>query len=330
MSAAKVELGRHLFYDVRLSFNEQISCATCHEQGRAFTDGKANSTGATGDHTPRNSMSLANVAYLSQYTWANSVLTSLEAQALVPMFGDVPLELGVGKKPDEIYQRLQDDPRYQTLFEAAFPSASGPITTSHVVDALASFERALISGNSAYDRYSFRGDEGALSPSARRGLKLFNSERLECYHCHAGTTFTTSFFAAGSTARPQDFQNTGLYSLDDEGAYPPGNTGLHALTGKLGDMGKFRVPSLRNVAVTGPYFHDGSAATLGEVIDIYAQGGRNVTTGPWVGDGRKNPFKSPLVRPFELSAAEREDVIAFLESLTDEVFLNDPSLGNPW
>jgi cytochrome c peroxidase len=330
MSVAKAELGRHLFYDVRLSFNGTIACASCHQQSRAFTDGKVNSAGATGDQTPRNAMSLANVAYLSQYTWANTVLTSLEEQALVPMFGDVPLELGVGKNTEEIFERFRNDAKYQKLFAAAFGPAPVVVTTSQVADALASFERTLISGTSAFDRYSFQGEDEALSTSAKRGLELFNSHRLECYHCHAGTTFTTSFVAEGSTVRPQDFHNTGLYSLDDNGAYPPPNTGLHALTGKRSDMGKFRVPSLRNVAVTGPYFHDGSAATLGEVIDAYAAGGRNVTTGPLAGDGRKNPYKSTFIRKFELSQSEREDLIAFLESLTDESFLNNPSFGNPW
>ena len=128
----------------------------------------------------------------------------------------------------------------------------------------------------------------------------------------------------------RDFQNTGLYNVDGQGAYPLGNTGLFEFTNDPKDMGRFRVPPLRNVALTAPYMHDGSIATLEEVLDFYTAGGRDVTSGPHVGDGRTSPLKNPLVRPFELSAQERADLIAFLESLTDLDFVNDPRLSDPF
>lgn len=329
MTADKVELGRHLFYDERLSYNETMACASCHEQARAFTDGKATTKGSTGHPLPRSAMSLTNVAYLSVYTWANPKLADLEAQALVPMFADFPLELGVQTDTPGILRRFADDADYAAMFAAAFPEDEDPVTVRRIAEALAAFERTLISGDSPYDRYSYGGDEAAMSAAARRGLDLFFSERTECYHCHAGVAFSTSFRSAGSEPGPPDFQNNGLYNVGGTGAYPPGNGGLYEITGEARDQGKFRVPTLRNVALTGPYMHDGSVATLAEVVEHYAAGGREVTDGPFAGDGRVNPNKSPLVRKLDLSAAEKADMVAFLESLTDEGFVTDPRFGPP-
>lgn len=329
MSAAKVELGRHLFYDVRLSHNETMSCASCHEQALAFTDGKATTEGSTGHALPRNAMGLTNVAYLSVYTWANPKLADLEAQALVPIFADFPLELGTQQDTPAVLRRFADDPVYQDLFAAAFPADDDPFTVQRIVQAIASFERTLISGDAPYDRFVYGGDADAMSPAAQRGMALFFSERAECYHCHAGPNFSTSFRSAATEAGPPDFQNNGLYNLDASGAYPVGNGGLYEFTGDPRDQGKFRVPGLRNIAVTAPYMHDGSIATLAEVIDHYAAGGSHHPGGPLAGDGRDNPNKSPLVRPFEISDEERADLLAFLESLTDPGFLSDPRFGPP-
>ncbi|MFY0540770.1 cytochrome-c peroxidase [Nannocystis pusilla] len=221
MSAAKVELGRHIFYDERLSYNETMACATCHEQARAFTDGKPTPIGSTGHAIPRNSMSLTNVAFQSVYTWANPKLSTLEEQALVPMFADFPLELGVQQDTDAVVRRFADDPEYQELFAAAWPEDDDPFTVERIVQALSSFQRTLISGDSAYDRFIYGGDSTAMSESAQRGMALFFSETGECYHCHAGANFSTSFRSAGTEPGPPDFQNNGLYNLDDAGAYPP-------------------------------------------------------------------------------------------------------------
>ncbi|MBZ4420418.1 methanobactin export MATE transporter MbnM [Myxococcus sp. RHSTA-1-4] len=329
MSEAKVELGRHLFYDVRLSGNGTQSCASCHEQERAFTDGRATPVGSTGDHVARNAPGLANVAYLSTYTWANPVLETLEAQALVPLFNEVPTELGLAPRLEEVLQRLREDSRYPELFSAAFPGEAEPVGRESIVKALASFQRTLLSGSSPYDRY-LQGDNTAMSPSAKRGMELFFGERAECYHCHSGPHLTNSFRAKDSRLPERQFFNTGLYNVDGNGAYPPDNPGLFEFTRKTFDQGRFRAPPLRNVALTAPYMHDGSIATLEEVIDHYTAGGRNVTEGPFAGDGRANPNKDPLVRPFTLTSEERADLIAFLESLTDTEFIQDPRFSNPW
>ncbi len=329
MTAAKALLGRHLFYDTRLSGNQTQSCGSCHLQELAFTDGEAVSEGSTGQHTPRNSMSLANVAYATTYTWANPVLLTLEQQMLVPLFGNEPVELGLRGMEDELIERLRAEPRYAALFADAFPDASELFTLTNVTRALACFERSLLSGDSPYDRYT-RGDPDALSESAKRGAALFSSEKLECFHCHAGFNFQDSVAYAGKPPRSGIFHNTGLYNIDGEGAYPPGNTGLHEFTAVAADMGRFRVPTLRNIAVTAPYMHDGSIATLSEVLDHYAAGGRTIADGPNAGVGRDNPYKSGFIRGFELTAEERADVLAFLESLTDEEFLTNPALADPW
>ncbi len=329
MTAEKVELGRHLFYDVRLSGNGTLSCASCHEQARAFSDGKRTPVGSTGDHVPRNSPGLANVAYLGTYTWVNPKLESLESQALVPLFNEVPTELGLTPRLDEVLARLRQDARYPELFRAAFPDEADAIGKDAIVKALASFQRTRLSGGSPYGRY-LQGDNAALSQPAKRGMELFFGERAECYHCHSGPHLTNSFRAKDSRLQGMQFFNNGLYDVDGQGAYPPDNPGLFEFTGKASDRGRFRVPPLRNVALTAPYMHDGSIATLGEVIDHYTAGGRNVTEGPFVGDGRANPNKDPLVRPFALTAEEKADLVAFLESLTDTAFTQDPRFSNPW
>ncbi|AKF04834.1 methanobactin export MATE transporter MbnM [Sandaracinus amylolyticus] len=330
MSASKVELGRHLFYDTRLSGNRTQSCASCHEQARAFTDGRAFSIGSTGERTPRSSMTLANVAYATTLTWANPLLLELEAQALVPLFGREPVELGLAGMERELLERLRAEARYRELFPLAFPDESDPFTVANVTRALAAFQRTLVSGRSAYDRFLYGGEPDALSESARRGLALFSSERLECFHCHQGFNFADAVMWEGSGSREVRFHNTGLYNVGGTGAYPEGGTGVHEISGRADDMGRFRAPTLRNIAVTAPYMHDGSIATLDEVIDHYAAGGRTIAEGPYAGVGSASPLKSGLVVGFELTPDERRDLIAFLESLTDESFLTDPALADPW
>ncbi len=329
MSAAKVELGRHLFYDVRLSANETQSCGSCHEQARAFADGKVVPSGSTGTALRRNSMTLTNAAYSYPLTWANPLLPTLEQQILVPLFGESPVELGASGHEDEILGRLRDDARYPELFAAAFPELDDPFTFERIRQALACFVRTMISGGSPYDRYN-AGDTTALTESQRRGLEIFHSEALQCHHCHFGFDFSGAVKHAGTVHESLAYHNTGLYDVDGQGAYPVIDQGLLEITFEPDDMGKFRAQTLRNVAVTGPYMHDGSVATLAEVIAIYERGGRLVEDGPNAGDGAQNPHKSGFVSGFTLTDQEREDLLAFLEALTDEEFLTDPRLSDPF
>src|SRR5262245_16534224 len=186
MTAAKVDLGRHLFYDTRLSANGTQSCASCHDQAKAFTDGKERAVGSTGEVHPRNSMSLVNVAYAGALTWGNPTIKQLEDQALVPMFGDHPMELGLKQPGTLLLARLEKDALYRSMFAAAFPEAEKPFTIVNVTKAIASFERSIISARSPYDRYHTNRDNDAISPAARRGETLFFSQPFSCFRCHNG------------------------------------------------------------------------------------------------------------------------------------------------
>lgn len=331
MSPAKVELGRHLFYDKRLSADGSMSCASCHEQARAFTDGKAVSTGITGQAGTRSAMSLANVAYLPVLTWQNPQLTSLEVQALIPLFGEHPVEMGLAGREQALFATLKADPLYRRLFARAFPDEARQgdpalYSLATLTKALASFQRSLTSFDSPYDRYRYGDQKGAISAAARRGEDLFFGEKLECYHCHGGFAFTDNLKHARTPFAETGFHNTGLYNEDGRGAYPAASPGIVEFTGELRDAGRFRTPTLRNVAVTAPYMHDGSIATLPEVLrHHYARAGRAVRQGR-----AANPLRSEFIAGFEISEAEIADVVAFLESLTDERFLRNTAHGDPW
>jgi cytochrome c peroxidase len=298
MSAAKAELGRYLFYDKRISGNGKQSCASCHRQELAFTDGRARALGSTGELHPRGAMSLVNIAYSSALTWKDPHLTSLEEQALTPMFGRNPVELGLPQGAAAFLNALRADPTYQTQFAAAFPGESGPFTLANVTKAIACFERTIISARSPYDRYHFGGDDSAVTESAKRGEILFFSDTLACFHCHGGFNFSdaTAYETAAGVRR------AGIEAFHDNG---------------LG-RGKFKTPSLRNIALTAPYMHDGSFDTLDAVLEHYSQGGMHA------------PEQDPLVSGFGLTYEQRNDLIAFLESLTDSELIHDPKFSDPW
>jgi cytochrome c peroxidase len=327
MTVAKVELGRKLFYDVRLSGNATQSCASCHRQEHAFADDVATPTGSTGERHHRNSMSLTNVAYNATFTWAHSGITSIEQHILIPLFGDAPIEMDAARNELKVLGRLAADPAYVREFEAVFGN-DGEITFKNAAQAIASFVRSLTSFNSPFDRYAYYADDAALSESQIRGMNLFMSERLECSHCHSGFNFSQFVTHDSSLIEDRTFHDTGLYFLE---AAPPArfDFGLSLVTKQNADRYRFKAPTLRNVARTAPYMHDGSIATLTEVIDFYAAAGRSIEEGPWRGDGRRSPGKSPFVKGFVLTADEKADLLAFLQSLTDEEFLSRSDLAAP-
>ncbi|HVT94671.1 MAG TPA: di-heme enzyme [Bryobacteraceae bacterium] len=316
MSASKVELGRYLFYDTRMSVNGKASCATCHQQSLAFTDGRAHARGATGELHPRSSMSLVNVAYAPRLTWADPELDSLEKQALTPMLGEHPVELGLKGGEERFLAAVKRDTVYRRLFPLAFPGDADPYTIENVTRAIAAFERTIVSMRSPYDRYRWDGDASAISASAKRGELLFSSsERAGCFQCHGGWNFAAVRFA-GSPERDSEgagFFNTGVT------VYKEPNRGIYEYTKRTEDTGKFRPPTLRNIAVTAPYMHDGSIATLDQVLEHYEAGGRLA-----------DPNKTHILRPFRLSPEEKNDLIEFLKSLTDEELLHDPRWSDPW
>lgn len=319
MSSVKVELGRRLFYDRSLSVNREESCGTCHRQELAFTDGRARARGTTGQVHPRSSMTLVNVAYSPALTWANPTLDALEEQALVPMLGVDPVELGLRGREQEFILRLKRDPEYPRLFPLAFPGERDPFTLGNITKAIAAFERTIISMRSPYDRYRFGGEMQAISDSAKRGeLTFFSSERGGCFQCHGGWNFSAVRYEGSRGGMIEErakanFFNTGAST------YAAPNRGLYEFTKNSEDIGKFRPPTLRNIAVTAPYMHDGSLATLEDVIDHYAAGGKY-----------DHPNKSHTLKAFRLTDGERHDLVEFLRSLTDEELLHDPRWSNPW
>jgi cytochrome c peroxidase len=230
------------------------------------------------------------------------------------MFGDRPVELGTRGSGEVLLAELAADAGYRELFETAFAGAARPISLHSVTHALAAFERALISADSAYDRY-LEGRDDALGAAELRGLGLFSSERLGCSGCHAGFNLDASALDGGLEA----FQNTALYAAAGQGADPE-SVGLVEFTGRAEDIGRFKIPSLRNIALTAPYMHDGSVATLDGVLDHYAGGGRQPDS----------PWKSSRLRGFSLAQDERADLLAFLHALTDEAFVREPCLGDPF
>ncbi|WMP19006.1 methanobactin export MATE transporter MbnM [Thiothrix lacustris] len=330
LTEEKFQLGKHLFYDPRLSGNGTKACASCHIQSLAFSDGVTRALGSTGMMHPRNSQALVNIAYNASVNWGNPTTVSLEQQAPVPMFGEFPVELGINDdNKDGVLARFKAEPRYAGLFSSAFPGDANPINFDNIVNALASFGRGLNSFKSPFDRHE-AGDTTALSDTQIRGMRLFFDEKTECFHCHDGMNFTQSSYDRTQSFADTVFFNNGLYNTDGKGGYPEGGQGIYEITGKAADMGRFRPPTLRNIALTAPYMHDGSLKTLEDVVRHYNAGGRNITAGANAGDGRLNPNKSSFVRPIGMTEQEIQDLVAFLESLTDQDFITNPRFANPW
>lgn len=296
ISEAKVELGRSLFYDERLSGNGTYSCGSCHQQALAFTDGLAHAVGSTGQHHSRSTMSLVNVVYNASFGW-DERRWSLEAQMEVPMYNEHPIEMGLKGRDSEVLARFTKNSRDVERFRTAFPSEEAPVTLSNIIRAIASFERVLVSTDSAFDRYLYKDDRSAMSPAARRGVALFFSDRLRCSECHGSVNLSgPTIFAGAMPSDPEAFFHD---------------------TGVATKPAKFRAPTLRNIAVTAPYMHNGSIGTLTDVVQHYARG------------GLPRPEKSDRVRGFTISSTETEDLVAFLQSLTDDAFLNNPAFSNP-
>ncbi len=326
MSSAKVTLGERLFSDVRLSVTGTYSCASCHIPALAFTDGRTMAIGATGEHHTRNTPTLINVAYAASFGWADPSLTTLEAQHRVPMFNHAPVELGLDEVLPERLVELGADPLLAPLREVAFPGTD-TLTLDQMIQAIASYVRTLISADSVFDRYLYWGED-SLTPGARRGMKLFFSDRTNCSLCHASFNLSGPVRQQGVPDPLPVFHNTGLYNINGTGRYP--DAGLETHTHRAMDMGAFRAPTLRNVAVTAPYMHDGSVATLRDVLAHYARGGRNWVTEAGGEPGTRSPHQSAAVRGFALSEDESDSLLAFLEALTDEAFVTAPRFADPF
>jgi cytochrome c peroxidase len=351
-----VELGRHLFYDVRLSRNRTVSCASCHQQDQAFSDDRRLSTGLDGGKTMRHSMPLFNLQWQGAFNWDGSSAT-LEKQMVEPIHNPVEMDMDTGA----VANRLDSIDRYPPMFYKAFGSYK--ITGERIQHALAQFCRSLVSYNSRYDRH-LRAEGGQqyvdyvasmtngpvpsddelardydryrafyqqapnqdalLSPAAFQGLQLFTYHPspedpvrgADCMHCHPAATGTFNNNFPGR----EEYRNNGLQ------AQFPEDKGREEVTGDIEDRGEFKAPSLRNVALTAPYMHDGRFATLEEVVEHYDQ---HVARSPYQDDHMANTGNE---RPGKLDLTEEEKaaLVAFLKSLTDSSFVTNPAHSNPF
>ena len=282
VTATKVKLGKKLFGDKVLSRDRSLACKGCHQPKKAFTDGRAKAIGVYGRQGPRSVPTLVNRAYGRAFFWDGRTST-LEEQVLKPIESESEMDMTV----DEAVERLQRKKRYRKLFQQAF---GREVNGEDLARALASYVRTIYSGDSPFDRYIY-GDRNALSAQQRRGLRIFRGKG-NCTACHIGPTFTD-----------EEFHNTGVAWRDGKLQ----DAGRFAITGEPNYKGAFKTPTLREVARTAPYMHDGSLATLEDVIAFYSDG------------GRKNPNRDPEIRPLRLTKEEKTDLLAFLKSLTGTV-----------
>ena len=281
------QLGKKLFYDPIMSSDSTISCANCHQAELAFSDHEIVSLGVEDRPGTRNAPTLANLAYHPYFTREGGVPT-LEMQVLVPIQEHNEFDFNIVL----IAERLNKIPSYVEESQKAYNRDPDAFV---ITRALANFERSLISGNSPFDQFFYQDQRHVLSDSERNGLDLFFSDQTNCSACHQEFNFTN-----------YAFENNGLYEeYDDPGRF--------RLTGMESDRALFKVPSLRNIALTGPYMHNGRFINLEEVIEHYNNGGKG------------HPHQSDLIKPLNLTAEERVDLIAFLNTLTDQTFIENPN-----
>lgn len=312
-----VALGRMLFYEKRMSADNRISCASCHHQDKAFTDGLAFSKGIDNQITDRSSMSLSNLIWTSHFFWDGRAET-LEQQALEPI--ENPIEMN--QSLSETTQKLQTTDIYPSAFFKAFGTTD--ITSENIGKALAQFMRTLVSSNSRYDQSLLKLIE--LSPEEKLGEFLFFTHPIpeenlrggNCGDCHV------NILTSGVNEGFQGFKNNGL---DADGSL---QNGLFEVTGKAIDKGKFKIPTLRNIALTAPYMHDGRFTTLEELLDHYNEHvKRNATIDPLILVGTNNVSSNDEIK-LGLTNEEKAAIITFLKTLTDETFITNEEHSNPF
>lgn len=327
-TSEKITLGEKLFKDTRFSTTGEVSCETCHLTDNAFTDGpKSVSEGIEGLTGTRNAPTVVNSAYMKTLFW-DGRSPSLEDQALHPFVN--PVEMGL-KDHQPILDIVRSDPEYSKAFKGIFGKSGDGVTMTEVTQAIAAFERTQISGDSPFDRYFFAGEEGGLTPAQKRGFDLFVNKG-RCVSCHVieqtQALFTDNRFhniGVGINDIQQDVPKLASEFLKAEATASEvdvevltdkrtSELGRFAISRDLDDLGSFKTPTLRNVAVTAPYMHDGSLETLDEVVIHYNNGGVTAEGDP------VNDFLSGGIRPLNLTDEEMDDLVAFMEALTSPEF----------
>ncbi|WP_420581778.1 cytochrome-c peroxidase [Reichenbachiella sp.] len=312
-----IALGRNLFYEKMLSRNHQVSCGSCHQQSKAFTDGAKFSTGVDKLLTSKSSMSLVNLFWQSKFFWDGRAL-SLEEQALEPIQDHIEMDLSLV----EAVERLSNSDLYRQQFQQAFESDE--ITPELIAKALSQFIRTLVSSNSRYDQYLL--GEDVLSDQEKLGMDLFFTHPEptiglrggNCGDCHL------NILTSGDRTSYRGFHNNGIDTEEDL------ENGLMTVTGEATDKGKFKAPSLRNIALTAPYMHDGRFATLEDVLEHYNENVRtSATLDVLITDATNNP-KNVLPVKLGLTDTEKKAIIAFLHTLTDQKFISDEAFSDPF
>jgi len=289
-SIARWALGKKLFYDPVMSLDNTVSCVSCHRPDLAFSDQLALSPGVQNRPGTRNAPTLANVAYHPYLTREGGVPT-LEMQILVPIQEHNEFDFNIVL----LAERLNQDSTYVAMSLEAYDRAPDAFV---ITRALACFERSLLSGYSSFDQFTQYNSNSAMNAAEVRGMNLFFSEKTNCSHCHSGFNFTN-----------YAFENNGLYEVYED-------PGRYRLTLDEADRALFKVPTLRNIALTGPYMHDGTLPSLEAVVEHYQSG------------GKEHPHKSELIQPLALTSGEKSDLVAFLKALTDETFITNPFFIN--
>jgi cytochrome c peroxidase len=298
-TAETIALGRRLYYDKGLSADGTVACASCHAPDKGFSDASPNSAGIKGQRGDRNSPTVWNSAYSTVQFWDGRA-PSLEKQAEGPVAN--PIEMG--NTLEAVEKKLEADASYKAEFEKAY--GPGPVTYEKVEKAIASFERTVLTGNSAFDKYQYGNDKKALSAAAVRGLDVFKDPaKGNCAVCH-------TIEANHALFTDNKFHNIGV-GVDNKGELK--DLGRFKVTNNEADKGAFKTPTLRNIAQSAPYMHDGSLKTIKDVVDFY------------VGGGSSNPHLDKDLKPLKLSQAQRADLIAFLEALTGETPANIDAPG---
>jgi cytochrome c peroxidase len=311
----QIELGKILFFDKSLSINNNKSCSDCHNPRLYFTDGYKKTLGALADILPRNTPSLINSVDLPSFNWASPTLTTFQQQMQRPLFASGHIEMGMDAKNENQAASILSNPIYAPFLQ------KNPSNWQTIIEALAAFQSTIVSRNSTWDAFLHSKDSSLLSNDQLAGAALFFSKKTNCSNCHGGKDLNTPI---PSISR---FVNTGIYSLSSNQKQ---DAGLFISTKNQKDIGKFRIPSLRNIAQTAPYYHDGSGASLGDVINNYATGGRFLPHGAFKGNGKLNKLKSPGIKGFHISATQKRQLLLFLETLTDTTILQAPFSQDPF
>jgi len=319
-------LGRYLFFENQISLNHSKSCGSCHAPEFAFTDGYRRSVSSLGENLKHNAPSLLNTQSYHYFEWANPLAKTFREQMQRPLYGKHPIELGLDLHFDEVKKYLEQDAKYQTLWCEAFQSDTCSISMQRIEIALVAYLQTLVSTQSKYDKF-IQGDTTLFSSAEKHGLTLFRSDALSCSKCHLEPSFT---LATSNKNQDEIFVNIGLYDYSKFVSDSSQDVGIYESTQQLQDLGKFKIPSLRNCGLTAPYMHDGSVASLSDVLDIYKNGGRMPALSNSTNHSQTNSTKHPLIHGFELSAYDKQSLLAFLHTLTDTSYLSQEHFLNPF